>query len=392
MKSSRSRSKRSDAALRPATRLQLALASGFHPTYDITKSYEWNYRNGPLFRGPYPPPRRVDDRIRLLDFELNSRLGIAAGPLLNSNWTRLYARLGFDLLSYKTVRTQRRPSNPAPNCVFVATSGQLSADREGETLYAREIAPEHIEDISITNSFGVPSRGPKTWQEDVARAKGFLEPGQVLVVSTMGSSEYHPERGAFVRDFALSARLAQEAGADIVELDLSCPNSNAAEGMVYLDAKLVEEIVIASKRAIQATPLFIKVGSFRSRIRLFEVLRACAGHVEGVVGINTVKMTVLRSDGAPAVPGRPQSGVCGSAIRSTALDFLRLVLEERARQRYDFVVIGVGGIMTPDHIDEFLGRDSIPDAVEMATAAMWDPYLAYRYYLRYHPDSAPPVS
>lgn len=359
--------------------LQKALARELHPTYDVTKSYEWNYRFGPLCKGPYPPPRQIGQPIRLLDFELHSRLGIAAGPLLNSKWIMVYAKLGFDILSYKTVRTQKRLSNPSPNCVFVDTRGPLTDNRLGETLFTMKEEPTRIEAISITNSFGVPSRNPSIWQADVERAKRSIGKGQVLVVSAMGSSEYHPNVTSFVRDFALCARLAKEAGADIVELDLSCPNSNAAEGVVYLDSQLSGAITKAAKAEIGATPLFMKVGNFTRRDQLASVLRANAPHADGIAGINTVKMTVMAADGKPALPGRPQSGVCGAAIQASALQFTRWAIEERRRNRYDFILVGVGGIMTPDDVDRFLALGV--EAVEVATAAMWDPYLAYRYYL-----------
>ena len=42
----------------------------------------------------------------LFGYPLNSPLGIAAGPLLNSKWVEGYARLGFDVLTYATVRSQ----------------------------------------------------------------------------------------------------------------------------------------------------------------------------------------------------------------------------------------------------------------------------------------------
>jgi dihydroorotate dehydrogenase (NAD+) catalytic subunit len=367
----------------PVKPLERALARGLAPTYDINKSYEWNYRYGPLFKGPYPPEREIKKRVRLLDFELNSPLGIAAGPLLNSKWIKVYAKLGFDILSYKTVRTRKRPSNPAPNCIFIETRGPLTADRSGETLYARDRPPKSIEEISITNSFGVPSRDPGIWQPDVERAKSYIGKGQVLVVSSMGSSEDCPDRSSFINDFSHSARLAEEAGADIVELDLSCPNSNAEEGMVYLDPKLVYEIVKATNAKLRGTPLFIKVGDFKFYNKLFDLLRASAPYIQGVVGINTVKMTVMNPNGKPAIPGRPQSGVCGAGIRAASLEFLQHVLKERQQQKYDFVVIGVGGIMTWEHIQETFDREPRPDAVEVATAAMWDPYLAYRYYLEH---------
>ncbi|HSG04992.1 MAG TPA: hypothetical protein VLB09_01205, partial [Nitrospiria bacterium] len=71
-------------------RLKSALKRELHPAYDIKKSYDWNYKNGPLFRGPYPPERSGKPKFKFLGFELHSPLGIAAGPLLNSRWIKTY--------------------------------------------------------------------------------------------------------------------------------------------------------------------------------------------------------------------------------------------------------------------------------------------------------------
>jgi dihydroorotate dehydrogenase (NAD+) catalytic subunit len=362
--------------------LEKALSQPLHPAYDVSKSYEWNYRNGPVFKGPYPPKREKVRPIRLLDFEIASPLGIAAGPLLNSEWIRVYAKLGFDILTYKTVRTRRRPSNPKPNCVFVDTGGPVTPSRLGERMTAGGITPEALREITITNSFGVPSRNPGVWQEDVARARRHLNRDQLFVVSVMGSSEAYPDLPSFVRDFAVSAKMAKEAGAQVVELDLSCPNSNAAEGMVFMDPDLSGRISKEVKSEIGETPLFIKVGFFPDRAPFEAVMRANAPHVDGIVGINTVRMTVLDREGRPAIAGRPQSGVCGAGIQPCALQFVRWLVDTKAKNRYDFAAIGVGGIMTPDDVDEFLSAGV--EAVEVATAAMWDPYLALRYRIS-HP-------
>lgn len=359
--------------------LKKALARPIHPAYDIDKSYEWNYRKGPFFSGPYPPKREAVSPVRFLDFEIGSRLGIAAGPLLNSNWIRVYAKLGFDILTYKTVRTASRPSNPNPNCVFIDTGGPITPLRMEERMTAGGFVPAGLRDITITNSFGVPSRNPSVWQPDVEKARGSLGRYQVLVVSVMGSSEVYPDPPSFIRDFAASARMAKEAGAQIVELDLSCPNSNASEGMVFLDAGLSGAISKEVKAEIGETPLFIKVGFFPDRAPFEAVVRANAPYVDGIVGINTVRMTVLDTEGRPAISGRPQSGVCGAAIQPCARQFTQWLVESKAKNRYDFATVGVGGIMTPSDIDTFLGAGV--DAVETATAAMWDPYLAYRYQL-----------
>lgn len=350
-----------------------------HPTYDIQKSYEWNYQNGPVFKNPFPPIRENIEPIFLLGFPLASRLGVAAGPLLNSEWIKLYSKLGFDILTYKTVRSYKRLSNPVPNCLFIETEGAITQDRLADTLRSKESPPIEIEELTITNSFGVPSRNPRDWQEDVEKAKGYLNKGQVLVVSVMGSSEIHPDAQGFIQDFGVAARMAKEAGADMIELDLSCPNSNAAEGMVFSDASLSAAICKEVRSEIGSTPLLIKVGYFKDQNQLEAVIHSTAVHIDAIVGINTLKMKVLNQKGEPALSGRPECGVCGAGIKPCALQFARWTLESRKKNRYDFSVIGVGGMMTTQDIDEFL--DLGLDAVEVATAAMWDPYLATRYYL-----------
>lgn len=79
------------------------------PTYDIGRSYEANYLEGPFLK-EMPPARQIREKVKFLGFDVNSPLGIPAGPLLNSRWIIAYAELGFDLLVYKTVRTTEPPS------------------------------------------------------------------------------------------------------------------------------------------------------------------------------------------------------------------------------------------------------------------------------------------
>ncbi|NOY84316.1 MAG: dihydroorotate dehydrogenase, partial [Nitrospirae bacterium] len=95
-----------------------------HPTYDIERSYEDNYKEGP-FLDITPPQRTVTPEHSFLDFQVNSLLGVPAGPLLNANWVITYAKLGFDLLVYKTVRTAERPCHPNPNCMYLSQKRQL---------------------------------------------------------------------------------------------------------------------------------------------------------------------------------------------------------------------------------------------------------------------------
>ena len=86
--------------------------SGF-AKYDITKDYAWNFDNA-------PEPEQLDvvpvpGEWAYCGVSVESPLGIAAGPLLNGQWLLYYAALGFDILTYKTVRSRERASYGLPN-------------------------------------------------------------------------------------------------------------------------------------------------------------------------------------------------------------------------------------------------------------------------------------
>src|SRR5581483_3692728 len=346
-----------------------------NPTYDIYRSYEANYQEGPFIKEK-PPRREIRKKERFLGFEVNSRLGIPAGPLLNSRWILTYAELGFDLPVYKTVRTRATPSHPDPNCMFLKLKGQIKEEDFGKRLVATMEPPSALEEISITNSFGMPSRDPQVWQADIQKAKAGLGDGQLLIVSVVGT----PAEKDLAADYAKAAALAAEAGAPVVEINLSCPNVASGEGSVYTDPEFSSQVSKTVKRAIGAVPLLIKIGYISDPARLSRVIKANAPHVDGIAGINTLSFEVVNDRGTSALPGegRLRSGVCGSAIRRCALLQAARVVELKQKEKYDFAVIGVGGVMTTGHIREYFNAGV--DAVMSATGAMWDPFLAYKYW------------
>src|SRR6185503_1126110 len=88
------------------------------PLYDPSKTYLENVEEGPFFSAPIPEYESTDP-VDFLGFKLNSPLGVPAGPLLNAKWIALASALGFDLLTYKTIRSFSHPGHPLPNIVFI---------------------------------------------------------------------------------------------------------------------------------------------------------------------------------------------------------------------------------------------------------------------------------
>jgi dihydroorotate dehydrogenase len=357
-------------------------------TYRVDASYDWNYEHGPSYDGAPPavPPTPLK---RFLGLELSSRLGIAAGLLLNSKWVRLYARLGFDILTYKTVRIRYRACHPMPNWIFLERERPLDAAAEGELLVRREApaAPgsaADIERITSAVSFGMPSKDPEVWMADVAEARRALGPTQALVVSVVASPSPGAPPPALVGEFARLAALARDAGAQVIEANLSCPNVTTPEGQVYQDAELSGQVARAMRQAAGAAPILLKAGYFREKAALDAFLRAVAGAASGVTLVNGISRRLVNRDGTPAFgPGREVAGVLGRAIHEPCLENVRAAAATIARERLDLAIAAVGGVLSEADAARYFEAGA--GAVLLGGAPMLDPHLALRFK-QAHPE------
>lgn len=347
------------------------------PLYDIRKTYLDNALHGPFFSGKIPerkfPPK--EKWIDFLGYKIASRIGIPAGPLLTARWIALAAALGFDVPTYKTIRSKEHAAHPLPNMVYVDTHGMVAV-RDGEkAALLIEHPSKNINDLAVTNSFGMPSMSPQFLMEDIERANAALKPGQVMIVSVVGT----PRPGEIFRDdFCAAARLAKEGGAKIIEANFSCPNVEKKEGSLYLSPESVLEIGKALMREIGSVPLILKMGIFPNKEQMRNVLVAAArSGARAVCGINTISMRVVDEKGAPALgEKRVTSGICGGPIRNAALHFLKEASQIIRQEKLGLTLLGCGGITLPEHFDLFFEAGA--DIALTATGMMWDPYLALR--------------
>lgn len=345
--------------------------------YDATKSYEENYDHGPFFDGPFPKRPPITQSVKLWDWELNSPIGIPAGPLLNSHWIKFYAQMGFDIPVYKTVRSVQNPCHPNPNCLYVDPPEQMQLGEKPKLTTVKK--PEQLESLSITNSFGVPSKDPSIWMPDIAVANKALDEGQVMVVSFMGTEGSGGR--SFIEDSAYTAAMAKEAGAKILEVNFSCPNLvGSAAGALFQDPESSGATSKAIRAAIGPNQKFmIKIGNLPYE-QLKAVVEANLPYIDGIAGINTMPGEVRLPNGEQALPGQGRlvSGICGAKIHDVSQNFVENMAQIKQELGGDFVICGVGGIMTPEHFVERLEAGA--DIAMSATAIMWDPYLAQRYH------------
>ncbi|OGK43843.1 hypothetical protein A2957_01870 [Candidatus Roizmanbacteria bacterium RIFCSPLOWO2_01_FULL_38_11] len=344
------------------------------PFYDPQKSYEDNYDSGPF--GTF-----IDGRIFNQTGEPNNvflgqkvylPFGIPAGPILNSNFVKSSFEKGFDLVVYKTVRSLYYPCHPFPNVLSVDVD-QLTLERAKQPLIADTT---YKEPLSITNSFGVPSKEPAVWQEDVKKAISYEGKGQALILSFMGTVKEHQTEKEFIDDFVLAARLSLETGAKLLEVNLSCPNIGN-EGLVCYNDTVSEKVLKGIKKTIGDIPLIVKIGYFDDGDKLKGFIKQTAPYADAYSAINTIAAPVVDKNGEQALPGNPvrfRSGICGASIKWAGLDMVKRLNRIRSDSNYSYRIIGVGGITQPE--DYFEARNAGADAVMSATGAMWNPFLA----------------
>lgn len=349
------------------------------PAFDRRVPFEFNQEPaGYGWHDPLAPLPTL--RKRLLDFEVDFPFGVPACILTyNYQAIGMFASLGFDVLTYKTVRTQPFSGHPHPNWAYATkVPDHFVPDSTVQVVAEINAVPDTLEQASMVNSFGIPSMETEAWQEDIAKAKRVIRRGhQVLIVSVVASSDISPtsQPDEIAQDFVRAGEMAKEAGADMIELNFSCPNTPDSPE-IYRDPKMSAKISKAMFEALQPTPILMKIGYLR-RPLLDDVLKANQNWIQGIVAINTVSANVIDPRGEPLFgPDRATAGVSGAAIRNLAVEVARNLVEfkERAAWGDDKIIVSMGGVTKPNHVGTYLELGV--DAVMSCTGAYSNRFLA----------------
>ncbi len=345
------------------------------PFYDPKKSYDDNYKDGPFgaFADGKIYEQKGEPEHDFLGQKVYLPFGIPAGPLLNSNFCKAAFEKGYDIAVYKTVRSAIFPCHPFPNVLAIHPDGDLTIEKLKTPLVADE---KYTDPLSITNSFGVPSKDPSIWQEDVKKAVSYAGKGQVLVLSFMGTVRPDQTQQEFIDDYILAAKQAYETGAKILETNLSCPNIGN-EGLVCYNLDVTRKVSEGIRRVIGNTPFILKVGYYADDTEMEKLAEIVNEYADSVSGINTLQGEIRNEKGEQALPGSParlRSGVCGAGIKWAGLDFVKRMKKIKEKRGFTFSIEGVGGVTQPSDFQVY--RDAGADSVMSATGAMWNPLLA----------------
>lgn len=343
--------------------------------YTIENSFEEHFDNGLSFTGEIPTNLLIPPSLKtnILGFSIDAPIGIAACPLGISKGIKLLSQFGFSIFTYKTIRSQGHPTHPMPNIAYLICNKQLALDDLQTPFVASPYNKSTT--IAIANSFGSASFDINRMSEDIAQSKQMLSPKQLFIVSVYGTPQ---ENRTLIKDYILTAHIAQDAGAQVIECNVSCPNI-PNEKPLYLQPEQCYKLIKDLKKNI-ALPITVKIGLCKNIQELEKLLITIArAGAQAVSMINSISAEIINKHNQPYFDrNRTRCGISGDPIRSLALKQIAKARKIIDKEKLNLAILGCGGITQPEHIDQFLHAGA--DIAMSATGVMHNPYLAIEWY------------
>jgi dihydroorotate dehydrogenase (NAD+) catalytic subunit len=206
----------------------------------------------------------------------------------------------------------------------------------------------------IINAMGLPNPGIAEYASEISFTKTVIQ--VPLIVSVYGYS---------AEEYAEVAKAATEAGADAVELNVSCPHVKETGSEIGQNPKLLTQ-VIRQVKAATSKPVIVKLSPNVTDI--VEVAQAAsAAGADALTAVNTVRAIAIDAETALPVLSNTRGGLSGPAIKPIALRAVYDICEQ-----VNTPIIGCGGVTTWQDAVEFLLAGA--SAVQIGTAiAQKDP-------------------
>jgi dihydroorotate dehydrogenase (NAD+) catalytic subunit len=200
----------------------------------------------------------------------------------------------------------------------------------------------------LINAMGLPNPGIEAYVQEIRHAKTVLS--VPLIVSVYGFS---------TQEYAITAKKAAEAGADAVELNVSCPHVKEIGSGIGQNPETLAKVVKKVKAAVHK-PVFVKLSPNVTDI--VEVAEAAVkAGADALTAINSVRAMAIDVETALPVLSNKRGGLSGPAIKPIALRCVYDIYE-----KVKAPIMGCGGITSwRDAVEFFLAGAS---AVQIGTA------------------------
>jgi dihydroorotate dehydrogenase (NAD+) catalytic subunit len=206
-------------------------------------------------------------------------------------------------------------------------------------------------DYGLINAMGLPNPGIDEYVKEIRNAKAVLK--VPLIVSIYGYSK---------EEYATAAIKAVTAGADAIELNVSCPHVKETGSEIGQSPDTLAEVV-KNVKTIVYKPVFVKLSPNVANISEIADAAVKAG-ANALTAINTVKAMAIDAETAMPILSNRVGGLSGPAIKPIALRCVYEIYESAK-----VPIIGCGGVADWQDAVEFMlaGASAIQIGTAIAT-------------------------
>lgn len=207
----------------------------------------------------------------------------------------------------------------------------------------------------LMNSIGLENPGIKAF---IDKELDFLLSKDLITLVNIGGNN--------IEDYLEAVRLISETEAQMIELNISCPNVKSG-GMAFGIKTCVAKDVVKKVRDITDKPLIVKLSPNANDI--VEMAKACEEvGADALSLVNTFNAMAIDIDRRKTVFNNKTAGLSGPAIKPIAL---RMTYE--VAKAVNIPVIGMGGIRNYTDVIEFIMAGA--SAVQVGTMNFTEPMI-----------------
>ena len=207
-------------------------------------------------------------------------------------------------------------------------------------------------EAGLINAMGLPNPGIDVFSEEIKFSKNLLH--VPVIVSVFGYS---------AEEYALVAKKAAEAGADAIELNVSCPHVKQTGAEIGQSPKFLSEVVQQVKAAMNK-PLIVKLSPNVTDVTILAQAAVEAG-ADALTAVNTLKAIAIDTETQLPILANVKGGLSGACMKPVALRCVYDIADQ-----FEVPIIGCGGITNwRDAVEFFLAGAS---AVQIGTAVADD--------------------
>jgi len=206
-----------------------------------------------------------------------------------------------------------------------------------------------IDNHSLLNAMGLPNPGAHYYANEIKQLKK-QSLNAPIIASVFG---YTPN------EYAQTAQTLTKAGADAIELNISCPHVKKTGSEIGQNPNLVTKVVKQVKNTVR-TPVIVKLTPNVADIT--EVAKAAVNAgADAITATNTIRAMAIDIETHTPILANKTGGLSGQALKPIAV---RCVYE--IHETVNVPIIGCGGITTWQDAVEFMLAGA--SAIQIGTA------------------------